>query len=471
MKKYKLGLFIFRRGLRLVDNRALNAALTECESVLPIFIFDPALIGEKEEEHNPFAICFLHQCLAELDRAIQDQKGKLLYLYGVPHDVLALLHNATSADAVFFHVDYSMLSRERDGRIAEFCEDQNIHLSRVTDIPLHAPGTVVSGQGTPYTVFTPYYNRARHLPVPAPHSQAKGKWVNTIDIQNALTNNTLLQQSHQKAFQFLESSKQFKYASIIVGGRNAGLKLLHKSSTIAYAMDRDFPAKDATSLLSAHLKFGTLSAREVMTYWQEHLGAGSDLERELHWRDFFTQIGWNFPHVYSKAFHSKYDKLKWDDNANLLTAWKNGRTGFPIVDAGMRQLLQTGFMHGRVRMIAASLLIKNLHIDWRVGEAHFAKYLVDVDRSINNGNWQWVAGTGCDASPYFRVFNPWLQQKKFDPDCVYIKRWVPELAAYTSKEIHGWYAANHDFIARDYIIPIANIELSRKDTMERYLAC
>jgi len=197
------------------------------------------------------------------------------------------------------------------------------------------------------------------------------------------------------------------------------------------------PGLDATSHLSAHNKFGTISPREF--YWKvvDEFGVSAQILKELYWREFFTHVGFWHPFVFERAFNAKFADLKWENDEIKFDKWKRGRTGFPIVDAGMRELNETGFMHNRVRMIVASFLIKDLHVDWRLGEQYFAQKLVDYDPAVNNGNWQWVAGTGCDAAPYFRIFNPWLQQKKFDPDCVYIKKWIPELRDVSSVEIHG----------------------------------
>jgi deoxyribodipyrimidine photo-lyase len=211
-----------------------------------------------------------------------------------------------------------------------------------------------------------------------------------------------------------------------------------------YNLERDFPSLTATSTLSAYVKFGCCSIREVYYATLQQLGEEHPLLRQFYWRDFFTHIAYHYPHVFGHAFHRRYDAIDWKNQESLFWAWTKGMTGFPIIDAGMRELQQTGLMHNRVRMLAASFLVKDLHISWRWGERYFAQHLLDYDPCVNNGNWQWAASTGCDAQPYFRVFNPCLQQRKFDPDCVYIKRWVPELAQYSATQIHQWQqAAEH----------------------------
>ena len=221
------------------------------------------------------------------------------------------------------------------------------------------------------------------------------------------------------------------------GGRKNAQKVLNRLADFNdYDTDRDIPAKEATTGLSAHNKFGTVSIREVYHAVTDALGSSHTIIRELYWRDFFSHVAFHFPHIFGHAFHKKYEQLEWENSRKKFKVWCDGKTGFPIVDAGMRQLNVTGFMHNRVRMIVASFLVKDLHIDWRWGEKYFAQNLVDYDPAVNNGNWQWAASTGCDAQPYFRIFNPWIQGKKFDLDCIYIKKWVPELRKYSAKDIH-----------------------------------
>lgn len=242
----------------------------------------------------------------------------------------------------------------------------------------------------------------------------------------------------------------------IKGGRIEALKILKNVKVFKnYDGGRDLPAKSATSLLSAHHKFGTCSIRE--TYWavRDALGPRHTLIKELYWRDFFSHIAYHFPHVFGGAFYPEYDALPWANDKERFQRWCDGLTGFPIVDAGMRELNTTGFMHNRVRMITASFLVKDLHIDWRWGERYFAQHLVDYDPCVNNGNWQWVASTGCDHQPYFRVFNPWLQQKKFDPLCLYIKKWVPELKTVDARQLHRWYEVSGDSADR-YPAPVVD---------------
>ena len=296
-----------------------------------------------------------------------------------------------------------------------------LRCTTLPDILLNEPEQAVKIDKTPYKVFTAFYNHARQFPVALPQALDKRNFL------SADSGFTIDQLGLPKA------------EPAIKGGRNQALAILDRLSDCAdYQNTRDFPALDATSKLSAHLKFGTCSVREVYYAILERLGSEHPLLRQLYWRDFFTHIAYHFPQVFGRAFLEKFANLHWDNNPDYFQAWCDGKTGFPIVDAGMRELNATGFMHNRVRMITASFLVKDLHIDWRWGERYFAQHLVDYDPCVNNGNWQWAASTGCDAQPYFRIFNPWLQQLKFDQDCRYIYRWLPELQAFPPKIIHQW---------------------------------
>jgi deoxyribodipyrimidine photo-lyase len=249
-------------------------------------------------------------------------------------------------------------------------------------------------------------------------------------------------------------------------GRSQALAILNNLNHLQdYANIRDFPALNGTSQLSAHLKFGTCSVREVFYAITKHLGSDHPLQRQLYWRDFFTHIAYHFPQVFGHAFNEKFAALKWSDNKDYFDAWCQGKTGFPIIDAGMRQLNETGDMHNRVRMIVAAFLVKDLDINWRWGERYFAQHLRDYDPCVNNGNWQWAASTGCDAQPYFRIFNPWRQQQKFDPDCQYIFRWVPELRNTPVDAIHQWHKLHK---ASDYPAPIIDHQIASEQSKEKY---
>lgn len=421
---YKKVLFIFRRDLRLQDNTALTEAVKNAETVFPCFIIDP----RQAKEHpyrSAFGLTFLAESLLDLEEQIQSAGGKISFLEGDAEECIEALLKKKQFDAVYFNEDYTPFSRKRDDAIRKICKKHDIECITFHDALLTAPGTVLKKDGNPYTVFTPFSRTAKTQKIQKPIRIRPQNFAKT-SLPGAKPLKSLLKwKTHKNA--------------AIHGGREHALKLLRSlDKQKQYEKTRDIPALDATSHLSAHHKFGTISVRETAHAIKEHLSPRSSLLTELYWRDFFTHIAWFFPHVFKGAFHKKYDKIDWKGSSSLLKKWEEGKTGFPIVDAGMRELKETGFMHNRVRMITASFLVKDLLIDWRKGEKHFASLLVDYDPAVNNGSWQWAASTGCDAQPYFRIFNPWLQQKKFDPECLYIKKWIPELETCTPKEIHSW---------------------------------
>lgn len=424
MKKYNLALHIFRRDLRLQDNTALIDALKSSSEVIPCFIFDKRQIEENDYKSD-HCIQFMVNSLHELDEELGKKNSKLYVFYGNPTEVVADLIATLDIQAVYVNRDYTPFSRERDQHLADLCAKHQVDFHSYADALLHEPEQVHKADGKPYTVFTPFFRRSQEIAVNAP-------------VKNTFSNyfHGSIQAENKNIFKKLS---QLQNPNLLVkGGRKEGLALLKELSKLAnYADIRNLPAVHGTTTLSAHNKFGTISIREFYATVVAHFGKSHTLISELYWRDFFSHIGFHFPHVYSGAFHPQYDGIEWSTNEKKFRAWCEGMTGFPIVDAGMRELNTTGFMHNRVRMIVASFLVKDLHINWRWGEKYFAQKLVDYDAAVNNGNWQWAASTGCDAQPYFRIFNPWLQQQKFDPDCLYIKRWIPELAHIPVKTIHA----------------------------------
>ncbi len=439
---YKKVLFLFRRDLRLVDNTGLIQAFEKSEKVIPAFIFDTRQVKAHPYRSEP-GLHFLYTSLKELDRNLRQKKSHLALWSGVAEEVLEGILRETGAEAVFVNSDYTPFSRKRDEGIKKLCEKRGISFYASHDTLLHPPGTVHKDDGKPYTVFTPFMRKSRTLSVDAPAEYGPGTFSGTLF-------------SGETSLSFLDSLLPPKLPELRVqGGRKEGLKLLREACQLKnYSEIRNIPGVQGTSLLSAHHKFGTVSIRESYHHIAEALGVDHTFINELYWRDFFTHIAWFFPQVFGRSFHDRYDDLVWSKDTQHLTAWKNGVTGFPIVDAGMRELNTTGYMHNRARMITASFLVKDLHIDWREGEKYFAQKLVDYDPSVNNGNWQWAASTGCDAQPYFRIFNPWLQQKTYDPDAVYIKKWIPELRDVSAKEIHEWYKPKGTLFSTDYPSPI-----------------
>lgn len=397
MKTHKsIALFWFRRDLRLMDNRGLNAALRAHKNVLPIFIFDSNILDELED--NDPRISFIHQCLETINKDLKKYNSSIKCIYGNPCEVFKELINEFPVSDVYINKDYEPYSRERDKAIFELLTSNNIKLHGYKDQVIFERLEVTKADRTPYTIFTPY----------------KKKWIDTFSSIDARISPLV------DTDNFLECN--FKMITLDeMGFRKSQIQVPKYNVNVIdeYAEQRDFPSKNGTTYLGTHLRFGTVSIREIVS----KLDLESTFLSELIWREFFKQILYNFPKVVHSNFKSKYDGIEWRNNPEEFKAWCEGKTGYPIVDAGMRELNETGLMHNRVRMITAGFLCKHLLIDWRWGEAYFASKLLDYDLSSNNGNWQWAAGTGCDAAPYFRIFNPTEQQKKFDKDFIYIERW------------------------------------------------
>ena len=438
MNRYNRSLFIFRRDLRLTDNTALNAALRQSQQVIACFIFDPRQITAHPYQSRP-GLQFMLEALEDLQLQIAAQGGQLYLFQQRPEQVIETLSQQQHIQAVFVNRDYTPFSRSRDPDMAQHCLQLGVDFHSYGDLLLNEPEQVLKTDGTAYQVFTAFCNRARQIPVGHPQQLAAGRFCNDPPLPAAGLLQAIKQPHH--------------YA--LSGGHRPALAILESTlpDSENYLQQRDFPALTATSQLSAYLKFGCCSVREVYDAIRKNFGDEHALLRQLYWRDFFTHIGFHYPHVFAQAFHKRFDSLPWQNDAERFRAWTNGLTGFPIVDAAMRELQQTGWMHNRLRMITASFLVKDLHISWRWGERHFARHLLDYDPCLNNGNWQWAASTGCDAQPYFRIFNPWLQQRKFDAECRYIKHWLPELQNYTAKQIHNWQLTP---LACDYPPPIVD---------------
>lgn len=443
MKLFSKSIFLFHRDLRLDDNIGLKAAAECSDKIFPLFIFD-----DRQLEDHPFrslpGLRFMIESLAELTQELSNAGSALSVFRGPTAQVLEAQIKAGAINAVFSNYDYTPFARARDLQLAELCRKHTVEFRQCHDALLLAPGAVLKSDGAPYTVYTAFRKACekRTIPEPAP---ARSLRLSAEPLSGS--DDTLLDT-------FLPAPLSSPAA---LGGRAAALKILDRISDFAdYDARRNIPKDESgTTRLSAHLKFGTVSPRELFHRVLQIFGPQHTLLAELRWRDFFTHIAAHFPHVFEGAFHRRYNSIAWEDNSAHLDAWRSGMTGFPIVDAGMRELAATGYMHNRVRMITGSFLTKDLLISWREGERYFARQLIDYDPAVNNGNWQWVASTGCDAQPYFRIFNPWLQGEKFDPDCVYIKRWVPELSDCTAAEIHHG-GEREDSIARGYPPPIVD---------------
>jgi deoxyribodipyrimidine photo-lyase len=450
-KRFGTSLFIFRRDLRVQDNTALMKALQESDAVVPVFIADPRQV--KQHSYRSLnAVQFMAESLQDLQQQLQSLGGKLYLFQGEAEQVVTKLLQAGKIEAVYVNRDYTPFSQQRDKDIAQTCKQKNIAFISCGDLLLHEPEEIVKADASPYTVFSHFYKYALELPVLKPASNK---------LHNYFTRTVPAAKKEVADVLPIPSNPGLA----VRGGRETGLSLLRKVRNFAnYEATRDFPALNGTTHLSAHLKFGTISAREFFHRVKEDHGLLHGLIRELFWRDFFTHIAFHYPHVFGNVFRRRYDEIEWDYNEEKVARWSEGNTGFPIVDAGMRQLNTTGWMHNRARLIVASFLVKDLHVNWRLGEQYFAQHLVDYDPSVNNGNWQWVASTGYDAQPFFRIFNPWLQQKRYDPDAVYIKQWVPELADTDPVIIHQ----PHGRRPPNYPAPMVIHEQERAVTLKMY---
>ena len=424
-------IFWFRRDLRLHDNAGLYQALQSGQPVLPLFIFDTDILDSLEDKDDR-RVEFIHQAIAVMQEELTGMGSTLDVRYGKPLEVYHDLLNEYEIKAVYTNHDYEPYARERDQAIAQWLKSRAIPFHSFKDQVIFEKDEVLKDDGKPYTVFTPYSR----------------KWKAVLSTQPLPVFNTKKFQKH-----FLVQEPKAVPSLATMGFTATGLpfpaKSWKKEVISRYKEQRDIPSLPGTSRLSVHLRFGTISIRELA---REAGALNETFLNELIWRDFYHMILWHFPQVVGHSFKPDYDKIRWRNNEQEFAAWCNGQTGYPIVDAGMRELNVTGFMHNRVRMIVASFLTKHLLIDWRWGEGYFARKLLDFDLSANNGGWQWAAGSGCDAAPYFRVFNPYLQTQKFDPGLKYIRQWVPEFEELT------------------YVRPLVVHEIARKRCLETYAA-
>ena len=418
----KINLFWFRRDLRLSDNHGLYRCSESVGSFLPIFIFDKNIL-DKLDEKSDARVQFIHDTISDLKKECQSLGSDLRVFYGTPKDVFADLLDEFDVQAVYSNEDYEPYAIKRDKEVESLLIKNGIEFKQFKDQCIFAKNDVVKGDGAPYLVYTPF----------------KNKWMQTLTEKDYASYKYSLKKDklfHLKASPMITLNEiGFDESPIKIPKR-----VIKQSILENYGKVRDFPAIDGTSKLGIHLRFGTLSVRKAVQVAIKQ--EDKTWLSELIWREFFMQILFHFPHAAKKSFREKYEKIKWVNSKKDFKAWCEGKTGYPLVDAGMRELNATGHMHNRVRMVTASFLVKHLLVDWRWGEKYFAQKLLDFDLSANNGNWQWVAGTGCDAAPYFRVFNPESQLKKFDKQQEYIKQWAPE---YLDKNIEIPKVVEHKF--------------------------
>jgi len=430
MSKRSISVFWFRRDLRLGDNAGLYHALKENETILPIFIFDSTILNALEDKFDR-RVDFIHQCVSDLEKQLIEFNSSIRVFHSTPLHAFQELSKEYTIKNVYTNHDYESYAKERDEEMKKFLLSIGCGFKTFKDQVIFEKDEVTKDDGKPYTVFTPYSR----------------KWKSKL---NAFYYKPF---PTEKYFKSLLKTTPFGIPSLEeLGFKKTDLTFtrptsINKKLLENYKDNRDFPAIHGTSRLSMHLRFGTVSVRKLV---RTCLNVSETWLNELIWREFYMMILWHFPHAEKKSFKKEYDQINWRNNEKEFALWCEGKTGFPIVDAGMRELNTTGFMHNRVRMIVSGFLVKDLLIDWRWGEAYFAQKLNDFDLSANNGGWQWAAGSGCDAAPYFRIFNPTSQQEKFDPEFEYIKKWVPE------------------FGTEKYPKPLVDHKVARERTLQTY---
>ena len=402
MDKPEITLFWFRRDLRLEDNVGLFHALESKYPVIPLFIFDDAILNSLPK--NDARVGFIHDSLSKINHKLQETGSSLLVKKGKTEKVWQVLLQEFNVKEVFFNKDYEPYAIKRDLVICELLESNKTACFSFKDQVIFEEKEITKSDGLPYTVYTPYKNKWLE------------KYQSMAPVQEYDTNEKF-SNFHKSNFTFTTLEQ--------IGFEESSIKVIphNLKNVLNYHETRDFPALDSTTHLSPHLRFGTVSIRKLVN-WAAH--KNKVFLSELIWREFFMQILFSFPRVVTHNFKSAYDGIQWRNDEEDFKRWCTGTTGYPMVDAGMRELNQTGYMHNRVRMVVASFLCKHLLINWQWGEAYFAQKLLDFELSSNVGNWQWAAGTGCDAAPYFRVFNPEIQLKKFDEKGIYIRKWIPE---------------------------------------------
>ena len=447
--KFENGLFIFRRDFRIIDNNGLNLLNERCKNIYTIFIFTPEQVGSGNKYKSDNSVQFMIESLQDLASQISKSGGHLYSFFGHNDKVVEDCIKAWDINIVCFNLDITPYAKERDAKIIKLCEHLKTYVMYDYDYYLHQPGTILNGSGEPYQKFTPYYESCLKKKVEAPAKMRKlhlkksdAHIPNKITLEQALTRFTKVNPD-----------------ILVHGGRPDAIKTLKTAlRTQTHYVKNHNDLDKQTTQLSAYIKFGCLSVREIY----KALRSKTAIIRQIIWRDFYANILYSFPHVLGHALKTKYNKIHWHHNETWFKKWCQGDTGFPVVDAGMRQLNASGYMHNRARLIVASFLVKTLLIDWRKGEEYFATKLTDYDVASNNGNWQWVASTGADSQPYFRIFNPWEQAKNCDPDCEYIKQWVPELKDVPVKDILNWETTYTEYKDTKYPKPIVDYKKQKE---------
>lgn len=469
MMQFRSALVWFRRDLRAHDHAALHAALKSGGRVFCAFVFDTGIL-DKLPSRADRRVEFIWHSVVELKKTLEQMGGGLMVRHGCAREEIPALVAAFNIEAVYINRDYEPAAVERDVAVEGVLRKQGVAFLACKDQVIFEKDEVLTQGGRPFTVFTPYKNA--WLKKLAPF------YMKSYPVSRYLGSLAKPPAEVMPALAKLGFKKTNLLELALPVGASGARKLFadFKTRMDRYHEHRDYPAIGGTSYLSAHLRFGTISVRELAraAWLAQNSGAETWLS-ELVWRDFYFMILHHSPHVARSAFRPEFDGLQFDNDMILFKAWCEGRTGFPLVDAAMRQINQTGYMHNRLRMVSASFLVKDLHVDWRWGERYFAQHLIDFDLAANNGGWQWAASTGCDAQPYFRIFNPVTQSRKFDPQGNFIRSYVPELAGCDDKFIHAPWLMNVEqqrlagvSIGRNYPAPVVDHDTARKRTLEMY---
>ena len=459
-------IFMFTRDLRLEDNTTLIQALKHSECILPIFIFNPDQISDENQYKSNNCLQFMCECLDELDRNLQSLNSRLYFFHGYPEKVLeSLIQQDPTITAIYITMDYTPFAKTREFKIKQLCKQYHLSFHTYEDYLLTGINKIHTSNNTCYVKFTPFLKQALEIAnkIPAPdtsHATYHHKYISAkIHYSNEYKDNyhNLYTPNPNLA---------------IHGGRSNAMKILKNLSDYQhYNQSRNFPAQNQTTKLAPFLKFNVVSIREAYYSVYSSLGMSSSLITQLYWRDFYMILLYHYPNNLHSPMKPKYSKIQWKNNLTWFKLWCTGRTGYPIVDAAMRELNTTGFMHNRCRMIVSSFLVKVLQIDWQYGEKYFAQQLIDYDPANNNGGWQWSSSSGSDSQPYFRIFNPELQTKKFDPHCEYIKKWLPELQTLTATQILNWHTLHIQLQKQyniDYYSPIVDYTIQKTSTLKMY---
>ena len=455
--KFENGLFIFRRDLRIIDNNGLNLLNEKCKNIYTIFIFTPEQVSDGNKFKSDKSVHFMIESLQDLSSKISANGGKLFTFYGHNDAIVEKCIDVFKIDVVCFNIDYSPYAKQRDAKLISLCEKLKTYVMYDYDYYLLEPDVVQTGSGTPYKIFTPYYQQALKHKVQTPSGTHKIHFKNSA---SSIPNKISLEDALHKF-----TNKKETTEILVHGGRDEAIRVLKTAVKTQkhYSKTRD-ELHTSTSLLSAYIKFGNVSIREVYAAFK----GNKEFIRQVFWREFYAQILYHFPNVLGSAMKPQFNKIKWHYNDKWFQAWKSGNTGFPIVDASMRQLNACGWTHNRGRMICSTFLVKTLLISWEKGEQYYASKLTDYDPASNNLSWQSSASTGTDSQPYFRTINPWIQSKEHDSDCEYIKKWVPELKDLEPTIIHNWFKEYENYKDIKYAKPICDYIIQKDLALKLY---